>query len=300
LKTENCISVVIATKDRTDDLKRFLDSLDRQTLPPGQVVVVDAGNEESTAEMIQARKGSAGYPFVYLRSKPGLTGQRNIGIEKSSGRYICFFDDDIVLDAGYLEAIHRTFEKYSPKKIGGVVGRIENGCAENHPIESVIKKIFFLSDQGRGRLKPSGFPEHRNDSRQAFVNVFSGCCMAYCREVFNDFQFDEKLSGYCYMEDIDFSFRVSQKFRLLYQPEAICRHYATTYKTEDSRALRYMLAQNHLYLFRKNLPKDPFHLYAFVMSLFGLLLCNAVLLKDISACKGIIKGLLNPLPISDR
>ena len=296
MNLKNCITVVIATKDRAEDLKRFLASLDQQTLQPGELIIVDASKDPSTADMIRVRKQSAIYPITYLQSRPGLTAQRNIGIEHSTGRFICFFDDDIVLDTDYLEVVHGTFLENAAAGVGGIAGRITNTSGTRHPIDSLIKKVFFLTDSGSGRLKPSGFPEHRNDGQKAFVNVLSGCCMAYSREVLADFKFDERLTGYCYLEDIDFSYRVSKKYRLLYQPRAKCRHFATTYKTADSRSLRYMLARNHLYLFRKNLPNDLMHLYAFGMSLIGLFVSNAVMLKDINACRGIIAGLMKPLP----
>jgi GT2 family glycosyltransferase len=38
-------SVVVATKDRPDDLRRLLESLHRQTIPPAEVVIVDVSRE---------------------------------------------------------------------------------------------------------------------------------------------------------------------------------------------------------------------------------------------------------------
>jgi len=77
-----------------------------------------------------------------------------------------------------------------------------------------------MTDSGKGKLKLSGFPAHRDDNKLAFVKVLPGGCTAYLKEVFSRYLFDENLTEYAYMEDMDFSYRVSKKYRLLYQPEA--------------------------------------------------------------------------------
>ena len=269
--------------------------MDRQTLVPNELVIVDGSRDKKTDCIIQGRRHTSKYPILYIRSEPNLTIQRNIGILHSSGEYLYFFDDDIVLDSKYLENIQKTFLDDKYLKIGGIAGRIVNFPAANKPVDRIFRKLFYLTDLGRGRIKLSGLPEHRNDSVLSYVNVLSGCCMAYKKEVFVHFRFDENLKGYSYLEDIDFSYRVSQKFGLLYQPLAKCEHFATTFKNANSRTLRRMLVRNHLYLFKKNIPKDICHLYAFGMSLIGLLINNGIMLKDINACIGIIEGLMNPL-----
>ena len=122
--------------------------------------------------------------------------------------------------------------------------------------------------------------------------------MAFKREVFSKYLFDERLTDYSYMEDVDFSYRVSREYKLIYQPEAKLEHLSTTYKSMDSRLLRRMMVRNHFYLFRKNMPKDPFHIFGFTMSLIGLFLYNAFIMKDIQGVMGIAEGLMKPLRVA--
>jgi glycosyltransferase involved in cell wall biosynthesis len=292
------ISVIIPTKDRPNELKRFLQSLDAQSLQPDELIIVDGSKNENTFSLISEKKITSKYYIKYIKSEPGLTKQRNIGINESQGKYIFFFDDDVILNSKFIQVIYETFNHFEHFNIGGVMGRITNVTINNclkHKFDKIFKKLFFLTELGTGKIKLSGFPSVRNDENLSVVNILSGGITAYKRDVFVDFCFDENLTGYSYLEDIDFSYRVSQKFRLLYQPLARCEHFATTFKEADARSLRKMLARNHFYLFKKNIPKDLFHLYAFGMSLIGLLIYNALLLKDIKACIGIIEGLMNPL-----
>ena len=287
------ISVIICTKDRIDELNRIFRSLDRQTKLPDELIIVDASLDDKTAKLVQNRSYFSKYSIKYIKSPPGLTTQRNIGIKASSGKYIQFFDDDVVLDDNYILVVYKTFQKFKGQKIGGITGRIVNNHDKRSAFDILIKKLFFLTEYGKGRLKLSGFPAHRNDAKLSFVNVLSGCCMAFNRKVFTDYLFDEKLSGYSYMEDVDLSYRVSKGYNLIYQPAAKLKHLSETYKISDTRSLRKMMVQNHLYLFKKNLPKNIAYIFAFALSILGLVLYNALFLKDYKACKGIFEGLIS-------
>ena len=203
-----------------------------------------------------------------------------------------------MLEKKYLETIKNTFEELANYNIGGISGRITNIKTERQFIDLFLKKIFFLTEYGKGNIKLSGFPAFRNDPKLARVKVLTGCCMAFDRKVFHKFKFDEMLAGYSYMEDTDFSYRISKQFNLLYQPNAKLQHFATTYRVTSTRELRKMLVRNHFYLFQKNIPKDLNHIFAFIMSIFGLIAYNAIWMKDFEACIGILEEIITPLKIS--
>jgi len=289
------ISVIVCTKDRKDELNRFIHSLDKQSVLPAELIIVDASKNTKTAKYINEKKRSSSYIIKYIKTDPGLTLQRNIGIKASKGKYIYFFDDDVVIENDFIEVIINTFNEFKDKNIGGITGRITNIAVKNSFIDQLIKKLFFLTAHGNGRLKLSGFPAHQISDQLNFVEVLSGGCTAYVRDVFKKYAFDEILSGYSYLEDVDFSYRVSSTFELIYQPKAKLKHLSTTHKTESSRNLRKMMVRNHLYLFKKNLPKDTSHILAFCTSIIGLFIVNAFLLRDLRACVGILEGLFRPL-----
>ena len=122
---------------------------------------------------------------------------------------------------------------------------------------------------------------------------------AYRRDVFLKQLFDEKLGGDSYMEDIDLPYRVSRDYKLLYQPKATLEHFTKTHTNIDSRFLRRIIIRNHIYLFRKNIPKNLPHLYGFFMSILGLLLYNSIVAKDIRACLDLIEGIIHPISVTD-
>jgi GT2 family glycosyltransferase len=203
-------------------------------------------------------------------------------------------DDDVVLAPRFLEAATISLQRLKGARVGGVMGKIVN-IPPSSKFDVWFKRLFFLSDLGRGRVKLSGLPSIKVDDELKFVQSLAGGCTAYLKEVFERFTFDENLRGYGYLEDVDFSYRVGQKYRLLYQPLASLEHHPSTYRTLATRDLRKMFVQHHAYLFHKNFPQDLRHSLAYWLSVIGTLIYNGLWLKDLRACHGIIEGLLHPL-----
>ena len=196
----------------------------------------------------------------------------------------------MVLEQGYLSAVLEAFD--SNPGIGGVTGMITNGKGPTKLVDRIFPRIFFLTEFGDGKIKPSGFPTYRRDADPADIEILSGCNMIYSREVVSRFLFDENLTGYSYMEDVDFSYRVSRCYRLVYQPKAKLQHFPTSYRQTNSRLRKAMLIRNQLYLARKNFPQRACHLYAIAVSIIGQLLYNIAVSKDFGACRGVVDGVL--------
>jgi len=289
------ISVIVPTRNRPDYLAGFLDSLNNQTRLPEELIIIDASDTEDTRNMIGMNGDGLPFEVIYKREVPGSARQRNIGFRISRGRYLFFFDDDVILEPDYIGTVCDTFSKHGEERLGGITGKITNIRQDSRPWDRAFKGMFFLSDFGRGRVKLSGFPSLRIGDEPSYVEILSGCNMAYPREVFSQFLFDERLTGYSYMEDIDLSFRVSKRYPLYYQPRAKLEHHPSAYRTYAARELRRMMIRNHRYLFKKNQPQDLPHLLCHWISILGVFLYNGFLQRDFMAAMGIIEGLREPL-----
>ena len=93
----NRISLIVATKDRPDDLRRLLESLRRQTVGPAEIVVVDASREPVEMVIVDFPK----LTIRYLRHwPPSAAAQRNAGIRSCSptATLIGFADDDTTFE----------------------------------------------------------------------------------------------------------------------------------------------------------------------------------------------------------
>ena len=137
------ISIIICTKDRADDLRRLLDSLCHQNRMPNEAIIIDASQNEKTKDMVEHERAQIPFPVIYKTTDPGLTRQRNIGVDLSQGEYICFFDDDVILDPDYISIIEATFKQPVMDQLGGVTGRITNIKENASAWEKFFRKIFF-------------------------------------------------------------------------------------------------------------------------------------------------------------
>ena len=99
------MDVVIPTFRRPEALASCLKSLEKQTMPPASIEVIDDSETDYG---------------------PGVS--RNIGWKRGSGRYVAFIDDDCLAEQNWIESLQRVF---SENEIGGIEGGItttdENG-----------------------------------------------------------------------------------------------------------------------------------------------------------------------------
>lgn len=85
------ISVVIPTFDRADLVLRALTSVHRQAMQPQEIVVIDDGSRDATAEQV-----SANFPEVRLvrQTHRGVSAARNRGVEAATSEWIALLDSD--------------------------------------------------------------------------------------------------------------------------------------------------------------------------------------------------------------
>ena len=99
------MDVVIPTFRRPEALASCLKSLEKQTMAPASIEVIDDSETDYG---------------------PGVS--RNIGWKRGSGRYVAFIDDDCLAEQDWIESLQRVFTE---NEIGGIEGGItttdENG-----------------------------------------------------------------------------------------------------------------------------------------------------------------------------
>jgi glycosyltransferase involved in cell wall biosynthesis len=104
---EKLVSVVIATRDRPAMLDTTLGTIDRQTYPAVEVVVVnDAGTDVSA---IAASHKRARVLATQGRLGPG--GARNVGLRSVRGEYVTFFDDDDEMFPDHIASLVHALER---------------------------------------------------------------------------------------------------------------------------------------------------------------------------------------------
>jgi glycosyltransferase involved in cell wall biosynthesis/serine acetyltransferase len=118
------ISVVIATYNRQDLLRRLLEQLDAQTLDPSryEVVAVDDGSKEDTRATLSNLRTRYVYR-IERQENAGAAAARQRGVELASGRIIVFLDDDMQVKPDFLEQ-HLKRHESGPPGNTVVLGRL--------------------------------------------------------------------------------------------------------------------------------------------------------------------------------
>ena len=302
-KVSATLTVIIATKDRTADCIRCINSILAQTVLPYEIVIVEATGSGKVTPLAQAIENmkDATVPIVYVPVvQPGLTRQRNLGVSLATGEIVLFTDDDTVFEIDCIEQLQRAYNEVEDSVAGIQPAVIQRETS--FILSRIMREVFLLSGLNNGKppyMKSSGFPcLAHNPQRTCNAQVFCGVA-SYRRRIFEQFHFDEYLVGYGAMEDIDFSYRVSRSYSLCIYPEARIHHFPAS-EGRDKRDKYYEMAIcNHWYLFKKNIPKNVKNYVAFVWANLGNLLLaviNSIRWRTtfplVGTVHGIIKGLL--------
>lgn len=133
------LSVVVVTYERPEFLVRCLTAL-REHAPDADVVVVDASKEDHRA---RAEAAFPGVSYVHAPKLAGwMTRSRNEALRWVRGDVIAFIDDDVVVSAGWADALQCAF---ADDAVAAACGRTRNGLPDE---ETYGPPIGRLMDDG--------------------------------------------------------------------------------------------------------------------------------------------------------
>lgn len=100
------VSVIIPTYNNAALLPETLDGVTRQTIKEVEIMVVDDGSTDQTADTVRKYGPSIIYRY---QANEGQAGARNNGVRLSRGEYIAFCDHDDIWNPGHLESLLECF-----------------------------------------------------------------------------------------------------------------------------------------------------------------------------------------------
>ena len=110
--------LVVATVDRTDDLRALLASLAAQTHDGFRLVVVDQNDDDRVSRLLAEHPG---LDALHLRSPRGLSRARNATLPHLTGDLVAFPDDDCLYPPDLLDRVARRFA--ADPGLAGLSGR---------------------------------------------------------------------------------------------------------------------------------------------------------------------------------
>jgi CDP-glycerol glycerophosphotransferase len=108
------VSVIIPVYQVRDYLEECLDSILGQPATDLEVIAVDGGSADGSAELLDVRAGQDGRLRVLHLDRVGPGPARNAGLSQATGQYVWFADGDDALAPGSLAAVADRLRREAP------------------------------------------------------------------------------------------------------------------------------------------------------------------------------------------
>lgn len=141
MKDEKLISIVMPIYNAEEFLRDNLNSIQNQTYTNLEVLLVDDGSTDGSAEIAQAFCLEDSRFSYFLQQNQGAPAARNHGFRESHGAYVMFVDSDDVLKENGVELLYLIAEK---QKADLVIGQFDTINESGEPLET--KKMAFSKD----------------------------------------------------------------------------------------------------------------------------------------------------------
>ena len=171
------VSLITTVKDAMPHVGGFLASVSRQTRAPDEVIVVDGGSADGTAEILRAEPG------ITFLEEPGanIARGRNVAIRAAAHDVIALSDGDCALEPDWLERLLEPIEAGADVAMGFyrpvAEGFLENCIAAvNLPsADELAEDRFMPSGRSvafrRGAIEAAGgYPEWLDIGEDMYVN----------------------------------------------------------------------------------------------------------------------------------
>ena len=210
--SKRLVSIIVPAYNRAKEIVPTLETIVAQTYPICEIIIVDDGSADNTAEVVKSYianyKGNFNLSLISEENK-GLAAARNFGFSHAKGDYILFFDsDDFMLPnrvERQVESIENEHADCSAaafyRQRNGQIVKTEELCLTES--DTMINQILNYYKCGKG-LRPSSQ------------------CWMFTRRMFEELGgYDERLRS---NQDIDFGFRIAlsgKKIAIVNEPLSI-------------------------------------------------------------------------------
>lgn len=224
-------SVVICTRDRTDDLKRCLDALLQMPDDGQEIVVIDnAPTTDATKLLVE---NYIGVRYV-CEKNPGLDFARNRALIEAKNEVVAFTDDDATPDPNWLRALLNNFDSPLVMCVTGMTMPLELETAGQEAFEK-------YSPFGKGFERK--VYTNANSNPLSTGQVGAGANMAVRKSVLENVGlFDESLDAGTPTQsggDHEYFTRILLKgYQIVYEPEALSWHRHRRTMEETKKAIK--------------------------------------------------------------
>ncbi len=264
------VSLIIVNWNGRHLLDECLQSLEKQTFAGFELLLVDNGSQDGSAEHVQTR--FPGFAKIIRNDRNlGFGIGNNQGIRKATGKYIALLNNDAQADPRWLEELVKAAEE-NPR--AGMLASKIYLQGRSQIIDNVGHLIYRDGlNRGRGRL------EADHGQFDALEEVFfpSGCAALYRRDMLEEIGlFDEDFFAYADDTDVGFRGRLAG-WKCLYVPKAVVHHRYSQSSGAYSLLKAFYVERNRVWIAVKYFPMEMlflsplYTLWRFLIQSYGAL-----------------------------
>ena len=220
IPTEVDVSVVICTRNRSESLKKCLDSLSKQICKPREIIVVDNAPSDDSTKFAVALYPSVSY---HKEPRPGLDIARNTGARVAKYPIVAYTDDDVRVD---LLWSFRIWESFLQENIDAMTGLVIASSLETES-QQIFEKHWGFNKGYRDLYFNSDFI-FKSSTAPKVWDIGAGANMAFRKKAIERVNyFDDRLdvgAAGC-SGDSEIWFRIlSSNMAIHYNPRAFVFH----------------------------------------------------------------------------
>ncbi len=249
------VSIIIPTKDKTDFLRRCIDSIQQKSAYPNyEIIIVDNESSQETRDYLKQIADNKKCKVIYFNQPFNYSSINNFAVSHATGDFLLFLNDDTeVIAPGWLEEMLGHAQR---AEIGAV------GAKLLYPDNKIQHAGVVVGLHGLASHAFCGLPvsEPGYKGLATVVRNYSavtGACLMMRRSIFEEINgFDEKLD--VVFNDVDLCLRIIQHgYNIVWTPHAVLYHYesATRGQYQPQNNVRYFCEKWREFLKRG----DPFY-----------------------------------------
>jgi GT2 family glycosyltransferase len=234
---EVSVTAIIPVWNGRHLLMKLLDTLERQTTPVREILVIDNGSADGAPEAAEQR----GARVIRLGRNFGFAHAVNRGVSESHTEHIAILNSDVELEPAWLAALLAANAPFACGKI----------FSASNP--SVLDGTFDLISRGACPWR-AGHGATDAPASTA-IDIASFTAVLFLREAFLKVGLlDERFESY--LEDVDFGLRcMAQGVRGQYVASAVCRHHGSAALGRWHADSVRRISRNQLFLVAKHYPR---------------------------------------------
>jgi len=262
------VSVVIVNWNGKHLLGECLDSLKAQRDGRVEVILVDNGSQDGSAEYVRERYNDV--RVVSLPENLGFAGGNNAGIRNAAGKYIALLNNDTKAAPDWIANLVREAE-VGPHSTGMWACKILSYDSPN--VIDNVGLLLYPDGLGRGKGRLENDEGQHDSPGEAFFP--SGCAGLYRKVMLDEIGlFDEEFFAYADDADIGLRARLAG-WRCQYVPTAKVYHKYSSSTEAYSPFKAFLVERNRIWVLLKYYPVEMilaspcFTLLRLVTHLFG-------------------------------